>query len=731
MAVGDSVGNQYAAGLTNIKGNLDQLAGTAANGMLSAFNGVVGDINQHMPFLNQTVGVFAALLGQVGGTALNGVLTGLERMNPLLIQGGAELSKFVAWLTSFTSTNGFTEFVNYAIDNLPSVMHLIESLVSLAGNILAAFAPLGPVVVSVLSGITDALNSLPLPVLAGFVTTAVTIAPAMKLASGAVALFGTASATAAGEVTLFGMAANLAVPVVGILLAAVAGIGMAFAASAAGSQKASDSVATYTSQLEASNGVIDESIQKSIAKALVDNGAAQAAKDLGIGTSELTGYMTGNAEATSALQTKIDAIKAAYNASSPTVDQFGRELGGASQATKDQYDAAIKLENGLKSQKGAIDQSKTASELYKGVMDGTTGALTTQGTAAQDMASKYGMTTDEYNKAKDSQQQTADQLAQTTANMRVQGDVAGLLKMALDNLNGKAISAAQAQNQFDSQISNMSTHLDAAGKTINRADTDLQGMTASAVKNRGELIGLVTAAQTNADAFRAQGNSADATSAKLESMKQTIIDNAVAHGEARDQVEALVNSLFKIPPVEKSTVEVDTDNANAKIAAVKALLASTNGTRAQAYIDLITVRSQTDAPGASGSSVGGRADGSLAGGMATGGIVPQYFASGGFPGGPRGTDTVPTWLTPGEAVLNVSAVQSLGPSNVMHANRTGQWPQQGGADIAAAIRDGLRGMTVTVTNPFTGEQVTGLMASVASNAITAADRDASRRRVGV
>ena len=37
--------------------------------------------------------------------------------------------------------------------------------------------------------------------------------------------------------------------------------------------------------------------------------------------------------------------------------------------------------------------------------------------------------------------------------------------------------------------------------------------------------------------------------------------------------------------------------------------------------------------------------------LASGGIVPQYLAGGGI-GGPRGTDTVPAWLTPGEMVLN-------------------------------------------------------------------------------
>ncbi|MEP7307643.1 MAG: hypothetical protein ABJA98_19240 [Acidobacteriota bacterium] len=49
-------------------------------------------------------------------------------------------------------------------------------------------------------------------------------------------------------------------------------------------------------------------------------------------------------------------------------------------------------------------------------------------------------------------------------------------------------------------------------------------------------------------------------------------------------------------------------------------------------------------------------DGTGADGAATGGWVTasgiQHFSVGGFVGGPRGTDTVPAWLTPGEVVLN-------------------------------------------------------------------------------
>jgi TP901 family phage tail tape measure protein len=54
--------------------------------------------------------------------------------------------------------------------------------------------------------------------------------------------------------------------------------------------------------------------------------------------------------------------------------------------------------------------------------------------------------------------------------------------------------------------------------------------------------------------------------------------------------------------------------------------------------------------------------------FAAGGMVPQYLASGGHPGGPVGTDTIPAWLTPGEFVLQKSAAERLGPDALAALN---------------------------------------------------------------
>lgn len=62
--------------------------------------------------------------------------------------------------------------------------------------------------------------------------------------------------------------------------------------------------------------------------------------------------------------------------------------------------------------------------------------------------------------------------------------------------------------------------------------------------------------------------------------------------------------------------------------------------------------------------------------QATGGVV-SYLAPGGFPGSPQGTDTVPTWLTPGEWVVRKEAADKLGPEALNQINQ-GRLPMVGG-----------------------------------------------------
>lgn len=79
------------------------------------------------------------------------------------------------------------------------------------------------------------------------------------------------------------------------------------------------------------------------------------------------------------------------------------------------------------------------------------------------------------------------------------------------------------------------------------------------------------------------------------------------------------------------------------------------------------------------------------GGMVTArGIDPLYLASGGMVGkfsrGPSGTDTVPAWLTPGEAVISKPAVDAAGGPAAMRAVNSGNVMGLDPGGVEAAVK---------------------------------------------
>jgi hypothetical protein len=75
---------------------------------------------------------------------------------------------------------------------------------------------------------------------------------------------------------------------------------------------------------------------------------------------------------------------------------------------------------------------------------------------------------------------------------------------------------------------------------------------------------------------------------------------------------------------------------------------------------------------------------------ANGGVIrPRYFDSGGnVPGGPRGTDVVPAWLTPGEGVLSLRGMSALEKLN--HGNSLD--PSAMITQVAAAVAMATKGV---------------------------------------
>lgn len=705
MEVGDTVGNTYAAGLHRLKGDLNNLAGTSANAMLSSFSITVADINSRMPYLSTMIGSASAGLGQMGTTALRGVLDGLRTMNPLLQAGQVELSKFVTWLFSFNGTSGFHDFITYAVNNLPEVMHLLENLVLTAGHILAAYAPLGPVMLTLLNGLTDGLNSLPLPVLAGLVTTATLLGPALRMAfAPGVSTLITAVAQSIG---LTGVMANLAVPVVGILTAAIAGIGVAAAASAISTGTGTASLVDYGNAVERDNGLIGENVRLQAAHAATTKEMRDAADSLGLSTRTVIDAMLGDAAAQSTVTNAMDSA----------IDRRAQLRRGDENLTETSLrlkHAKDTLTQGIDANSSSITNNVEAYKAYHDAVDAGTGATTAQAFALQQQATQYGTTVAALQAAQSAQDKTGQSTADTTLKMQLQNDAAGLLKMTLDGLNGKAISAAQAQNAFESSLANMGDHVDKVGKKIIFTTTNIGDMSAASVALRGQLNTQVSGLQAVIEANGGLSNSTGAAKAQMETMRQQIIDNAVAHGVDRNAVEAYIDKLLQVPASIPPT-KLDVDNAAAaqKIADVQWRLDMLQ-THKTIFIDVQQSTSNVDNTGT--------ADGARPKMYANGGRV-AYLASGGVPQfKPQGTDTVPAMLTPDEFVMKRASAQSIGHSTLDYMNRTGQLPPSDNAQQSGPVT-----VNLVLDGKIIDTRIVDLSTTVAQGAIGSAGRDAGRR----
>lgn len=674
MQQGTVTGQAYTAQLGMLKTSLSQLGSTGAQAFLSGFSQAADTVNRAMPVLNQYVSEGAAALGAMGANIVGSVITGLERMQPLIQAGTTGLSQFVGWLMQASSTTGFGEFVAYATAQLPNVIGLLESLVTLVGHLIAAFAPLGPVVLGAIGMLADMLNALPLPVLAGLTTMIVALPAALNLAKLAVSTFGTAAATAGGQMTLFGISANLAIPIVGVLVAALAALTIGIAASASSQQAAIPTAAEYADALERDSNKVGEYTTKLAAKKLAEAGAYDAVSQLGLGTDVLTKAVTGNADASKILHDRINEVKKAYDDATAGAIASNGALHGATDAQIAARDAADKLLPVLDGNTKAIQDQQHANEMFKEGTQGYTQAEIDKQNALVAGASVLGVTTTALQAAQDAQKKNADSAAATTLQYQLENNAAGLLKLTLDGLNGTSLSAAQAQNAFDSQLANMGTHVDKVGNQVQFTTANIDNMSAASVALRGQLNSQVSAAEQSAEAFGQMSNSSEAGRQKLIDLRQQIIDNAVAHGVDRDAVTAYIDKILSIPKsVPPTKIEADTAAAESNVLRLQNAIDALH----DRTITITTVNTGQgeNAPGTAG---GGTRFANALGGFAGSGVA--YLAAGGIAGHfARGTDTIPTMLTKGEFVVNRSASTTLErdhPGALAHMNRTGQLPVQ-------------------------------------------------------
>lgn len=623
MDSGSAAGNEWSAGLQSLKGNLNDLAGTAASGMLASFRSAVAQINEAMPELNTQIGMFSKQLGNVGGLLLNGVLTAFRVLNPLFLQAGAYVQQLALGFQKWTSDGGLARFTHDAMATLPQVAEALGALAMGALNLIQALMPLGSALLSVLTVIGNVVSFLTTSMGPAFAP----VVAGILAAVGAFKLMGVIEPiiiriTAA----IAGMAAaeQLALGPIGWVLAAVTALGAAFFVAATASNTAADAQRNYTSAVEQDNGVVGENTKKQIAQTLASEGALNSSTKLGISTRLLTLATEGNSDAQDKFKKKLDAAN-------DRLKQYTKDLFSHNGASAELTDKVIKtrdeietLTNSYEKNKGGV---KGAVKAYNEVADAM--GLSHISTQAQlksqtELAASYGMSLPQYLAVIGAQKQNADQAALTTKQLQLENDAATLLGNAFALLNGGTLGVAQAQTGAAAAANSLFEALKANG-------LEIDGNTKAAVANQQAIQQKVLADQQAAEAISKQTGSTVAGTEAFAASKVALEQQLKAQGLLNPAVQAYIDKLYAVPAVVPTKLDIDNAAAIQKVKDLQAWIDTLHGKT----VVLTMQTNQTGMPQNSGTT----------------GKVYKYAGGGtvGGSGGPK-SDTVQAYLSVGEEV---------------------------------------------------------------------------------
>lgn len=671
MDAGTQAGSAYRSGIDSLKGSMGALAQTAAVAMLSSFQRVVKETTQSMPMLNTQVGQFSGLLGRSGANLFTGTTNALRILNPLFLTAGVYLESLTEGFQRWTEGSGIEQFSGYALSALPQVVDVLGKLAAMVMHILEALIPLGTVGLVMLGGIADVINAIPVDVLSQLIVTLTWGAVAFK-AWGFVAPMLASIATSMGAV---GAATTIATGPIGWVVAGLAALAGIFAVVIANNTGATQAMQDYTAAVDADSGAIGENVRVKAAQKLLDSGALDAAKKLKVSLEDVTAATLGDADAKKRVNEQLKLGEVGSKQLQDGLKKLGIDIVEYTLLEKT-------LTEGIKGNSAAITGEVERYNLLHEALTATTAATDAQHAADEAVAASLGISVGALQAARAGQGDLEASTAKATAEMYIQGDAAGLLKQALDALNGKALSAAEAQNQFESQLVRMPDYIDETTGAYDAAGASLDGMSESAITNRGALLDLIQSAQDSAQAYRDQGASSGEAKQKLIDSKQAIEDQAVANGLNREAVKAYLDELFKIPETVPTTkVEVDTANAEAKIATFKANLQSIFNKTWN-----LKTTAHTGTPLLPGSALGGTARGMAGGGSVVG-------------PGTAGSDSAGFYrLAHGEEVISNVFGQADRNRPLLKQINAGFTPAQAAAGVSksAAPAPGSGGTTVQV-----------------------------------
>lgn len=627
-----------------LKDVLTQMSAPAAGAFMDKFASGFDRVNAGLPLFTTMFSRFAADAGTIAGNVGLGLLSLLTALEPTANRIGLDFVRWSGSLTNIGNSQAFNSFLAYAAKEGPIVAEVLRDLGTIALRVVEAFQPWGNIVIAALGALANVLNAIPMPILQamalifeGFITYKLLGAVFDGIALGILKMglaaesanmgtFATRLTSVAAGAERFAAVGGLITPVTaGVTAALLAGL-FVWQKHEAAVQAAKAAIQQYTSALQQDNGVIGENTAKQAANQLQQAGAYDLAKKLGITQQELTQAALGNAQAQGAIKTAIDGATQAY---ADNLQQYGLGASAVDKDAKLRSDAAIALRKILTDQVGELGAAQSAQENLTAAV----GQYATSSEAGDAATRALGA----------AQTYTTATVNGMVVSMQQGTSAADVYHNALQNLSGNSLDAAAAQLSFESSVQ-------AASKALSDNSGNLDIHTAKGLADQQAIIQMIQAANQHADAVFKQTGSLDAANKALQDDEDRMYDAADAAGVNKDKVHDLIGQYAAVPGNVSTVFTANTDVAAAKVAALVQQMKD-----AKLTFDQLDVQAQTT------------------GGARTDQFQGGSFAEGGYIVGPgtATSDSIPSWLSNGEFVVQASAVQAVGVGYLNQLNKAG------------------------------------------------------------
>lgn len=656
MKSGTALGQSYKQAFSGITSEFTNLKQLAAQNLFSGIAKGLDELRPAFGPLNADVAMFSKTIGTAFQIAMPGLVRVLQDLQPLFSMINGMILQGAQAFDHWTQAGGgFQKFIDYATANLPRVMSVLGNLLEAIVRLVAATAPFGSQVVGAINAFAEAINHIPVGVLAVLIPTIIALNAAMK----GMAIIQSVTLNIAKFITSLGGGgiAGGAIGAVGGIVTLVATLGLLTMSIAHAMDKGksfndllghtAQSSANFEQALIQSKGVVDSSVVSSTALALQTSGLADQFGKAGIGLGSLTSAITGS-----------DADFQAFYNTVATTDGVNVKMLGTLLQTRDAF------------KKGSADAKSYADTMLSTANSAATASIKIDGT-------------------------TVAINAQTTA--------AGLLKDALDRLNGTSLGLEQTQNQFYDSLGNLT-------KRSKDYNGNLSVLNTTGRANREVIVQATQAANAHAqqvadDTAKTKGLSAGlhAGITDFQQHEAAIRSAAAAAGLDKSQVDALIHSIGRVPTHVSSNIQLTgAQQAAVELDTINAKLNALHDAHVRITSDIVTnIYQNVYKRDAMGGTAGGPKG--ATGGLFTGSGFKRY-AIGGMVFGPgtSTSDSVPAMLSAGEFVMNAAATAKFLPT--LHAmNKT---PARSGM-----ASGGLAAGSTPVVNYFMTVNVAGSIRS--------------------